>query len=227
MRSAHYVLAAALAFGMAESASAQTTSPGPSTATTQATTYGQTVSHWLASGFVGSGFNTEADSPTVDIDNGGGARVAFGGQVGYLWRGMVGPEFLVEWAPNFDVTSAFIPGDTHVITYMANAIGSIPLGADGQFMPFISGGFGTIQAAADVLSADGTLHNNSNAQWGTNIGGGLMAFSNTRFGVRGDLRYYHAFSDTNFQGSAPDQLMESIVSGLNFWRATGGVTVRW
>jgi hypothetical protein len=223
MRSAQYLAAAALVFGLAGSAAAQT-SPAPSGATTQPTTYGATVSHWIASGFVGGGFNAQSDIANVD-ENAGGP--AYGGQIGYLWRGMVGPEFLVDWAPSFDVTSAFIPGDTHVMTYMANAIASVPLGADGQLMPFISGGFGSIQAAADVLSIDGTTHSNQNAQWGTNLGGGIMAFTNNRIGLRGDLRYYHAFTDSNFSGSAPDQLMESIVSGLNFWRASGGVSVRW
>jgi hypothetical protein len=223
MRSADYFVGAALVFGLVGTATAQT-SPAPTAATTQPTTYGETVSHWLASGFVGGGFGTQGDVANID-ENAGGP--AYGAQVGYLWKGMVGPEFLVDWAPSFDVSSAFIPGDTHLITYMANAIGAIPLGADGQVVPFVSGGFGSIQAAADVLSIDGTTHSNSNAQWGTNIGGGLMAFTNNRVGLRGDLRYYHAFKDTNFNGSAPDQLMESIVSGLDFWRATGGVSVRW
>jgi len=65
--------------------------------------------------------------------------------------------------------------------------------------------------------------------WGSNIGGGIMAFASERFGVRGDLRYYHASNNTNLDinGSVPDQLVESIVSGVHFWRATGGLSVRW
>ncbi len=224
MRSAPYALAAALALGVAGTATAQTTGPAPSTATTQAATYGQTVSHWIASGFVGGGFSAKGDSPSID-ENGG--KVGYGGQVGYLWHGVVGPEFLVDWTPNFDVTTAFIPGDTNVISYMANAIGAMPLGADGQFVPFVSGGFGAIQAFADVLSADGTTHGNQNSQWGTNLGGGVMAFANNRFGVRGDVRYYRAFTDNNLTGSFGDQLIESLVSRLSYWRASGGVSVRW
>jgi hypothetical protein len=54
-----------------------------------------------------------------------------------------------------------------------------------------------------------------------------MAFGHSRFGVRGDLRYFHTSTDQNFSGSAPDQLVESLVSGLNYWRATGGLSVRW
>jgi hypothetical protein len=222
MRSAHYTVAVALTLALAGTATAQTTAP-PSTATTQATTYGETVSHWLASGFVGGGFSAHGDNPRVDEN---GSSVAFGGQVGWLWRGIVGPEFLADWAPSFDVTTVFVNGNTHVHSYMANAIGALPLGADGQIQPFVSGGYGHIGMTADVLNGDGTFSNNSNGRGGSNIGGGVMAFAN-KFGVRGDVRYYHASSTTNFTGTAADQFVESLVSGLHFWRATGGVSVRW
>jgi|SoiMethySBSTD1v2_1073268.scaffolds.fasta_scaffold246013_2 outer membrane protein with beta-barrel domain len=223
MRSAQYVLAAVLTFALAGTATAQTT---PSGATTQPTYVGETVSHWLASGFVGGSFDTSGDSARVE-DNGSG--VTFGAQVGYLWRGIVGPEFLAEWAPNFDVASTLIDGDTHVFSYMANAIGAIPLGADGQVQPYVSGGFGRVQVAADIFNADGTSHNNQNSRWGTNIGGGIMAFAGTRYGVRGDVRYYHTSSldDGELNGTTADQFVESLVSGLSFWRASGGVSVRW
>ena len=223
MRSAKYFTAAALVLGLAGTASAQ----GTPAATTPPTTYSETVSHWVASGFVGGGFNASSatDDPRIQ-ENGGG--VSFGGQVGYLWHGVVGPELLAEWAPSFDVNAAFIDGNTHVFSYMANAIAAAPLGADGQIMPFISGGFGRIQMAADIINPiDLTTDNNSNSVWGTNIGGGIMAFAGDRYGVRGDVRYYHANSDTNIAGSPADQLVESIVSGVHFWRATGGLSVRW
>jgi hypothetical protein len=223
MRSADYVLAAALMFGLAGSAAAQAVPAPQSTATTQASTYGQTVSHWLASGFVGSGFDSKGDDPRVDTNN---ASAAVGGQVGYLWRGMVGPEAIVEWAPSFDVTSALVD-NAHVISYMANAIGAIPLGADGQIQPYISGGFGRIQMVADLLSADGASSHNSNGQWGTNIGGGLMAFASRKFGVRGDVRHYSASTANDVTGSAADQFVESLTSGLHYWRASGGLSFRW
>jgi Outer membrane protein beta-barrel domain len=224
MRSAVYVLGAALALGVAGTASAQT-SPTPSTATTQATTYGTTVSHWLASGFVGSGFEASGDNPGVEVNSGG--RVDYGGQAAYLWHGIVGPEFLFDWAPNFDVNSRFIPGDTNVLSYMVNAIGAYPFGADGQFVPYASGGFGAIQASADVLVSNGTTQSNQNSVWGSNIGGGLMAFATPRFGVRGDLRYYHASTQHDFSGTFPDQVTQAVVSGLTYWRATGGISFRW
>ena len=221
MRSTKYFVAAAFVVGLAGTASAQ------GTATTQPTTYGATVSHWVASGFAGGGFNasTSNDDPRIQ-ENGGG--VSFGGQVGYLWDGIVGAEFLAEWAPSFDVNAVFVDGNTHMHTYMFNAIAAAPLGADGQLMPFISGGFGRVAMSADIINPINlTIDNNSNSGWGTNIGGGIMAFATERFGVRGDIRYYHANDNTDFTGSAADQLTESLVSGVHFWRATGGLSVRW
>ena len=223
MRSVDYILAAGLTLGLVGSAAAQNVPAAPSTATTQATTYGQTVSHWLASGFVGSDFDAKGDSARVETN---GNNAALGGQVGYLWRGVVGPEVLVEWAPSFDVASAFID-NAHVITYMANAMGAIPLGADGQIQPYVSGGFGRVQMVADLLRSDGASEHNSNGQWGTNLGGGIMAFATNRFGVRGDMRYYHASTTNDFNGSAADQFIESLTSGLHYWRATGGLSFRW
>jgi hypothetical protein len=223
MRSADYLLPAALTFGLVGSAAAQAVPAAQSAATTQASTYGQTVNHWLASGFVGSGFDTKGDSPRVDTNS---KSAALGGQVGYLWRGVVGPEAIVEWAPSFDVTSALVD-NAHTFSYMANAIGALPLGADGQIQPYMSGGFGRIQMAADLLRADGISEHDSNGQWGTNIGGGVMAFATQRFGIRGDVRHYRASTANDLTGSAADQFVESVTSGLRYWRASGGLSFRW
>jgi Outer membrane protein beta-barrel domain len=223
MRSAQYVFAAVLTFTLAGTAAAQTTSPSP--ATTQATYAGATVSHWLASGFVGGGFDANGDSPNIDSNSG---SVALGGQVGYLWHGIVGPEFLFEWAPNFNAfESSLISSDTNMTSYMANAIATYPLGADGQFLPFASGGYGRIRASADVEGIGGNTASASNGEWGWNVGGGLMAFASSRWGVRGDVRWYKANTDDNFNGTPGENLIQGLISGLSYWRATGGVSFRW
>jgi hypothetical protein len=210
-----------MAFGLAGTATAQTTS-----ASTQPTAIGPTVSYWTASGFVGTGFGTKGDSAAVDENAGG---VAFGGQLAYLWHGYVGPEFLAEWAPTFDVTSALVENNPRVGSYMANAIAAIPLGANGQIAPYASGGFGGITMRADVLNSDGSFTGNSEMRWGTNIGGGVMAFASRRIGLRGDVRYYHAGTDNALnEGISPQgAVVQRLVSGLEFWRTTGGVTFRW
>jgi len=223
MRSAQYLFAAAvLTFALTGTAAAQTQPP---TATTQSTYAPATISHWLASGFLGGGFSTSGDSAVIP-DNASG-NFTWGAQVGYLWRGYVGPEFLFNTSRNIDVQSAFIPGNTRVLSYMANAIGAYPVMANGQLVPYASGGFGSIQAHADVLNTNGTTSGNQNAVFGSNIGGGVMAFAGRGFGVRGDIRYYHASTQHDFAGTFADQLTQEIASGLSFWQATGGISYRW
>lgn len=223
MRSANVLFVAALAVGVAGTAAAQS---GTATlpATPQATNYGETASHWVATGFVGSNFGTSGDSARIDTNAGG---VAYGGQVGYLWRGMIGPEFIADFAPTFDISSLAIDNNPRVNSYMANAIGALPLGANGQLMPYISGGFGAIQMAADVFTSTTETETLRQSRWGTNVGGGVMAFASNRIGIRGDVRYYHATTNNTFSGSAEDQVMDGLLSGLAFWRANGGVSFRW
>jgi hypothetical protein len=54
-----------------------------------------------------------------------------------------------------------------------------------------------------------------------------MAFANNRFGVRGDVRYYHGNDVNDVAGTVEDQFVESLVSGLSYWRASGGISFRW
>jgi len=224
MRSAQYIYATVLTFALAGTAAAQT-APPPSPAPTQSTYAGATGSHWLASGFVGGGFSANGDSPT--IDNSSAGSVDFGGQIAYLWNGFFGAEFLADWAPSFGVDSVLIDGDTRVASYMFNAIGAYPLGADGQWQPYISGGWGRMRMSADFRTGNGTTTSESNGGWGGDIGGGVMAFANSKWGVRGDIRYYRARTNDNFSGTASEQFFESVSSGLSYWNATGGISYRW
>jgi len=226
MRSATCFMAAALALGLAGTASAQTGQTYP--ATTQSSNIGPSVSHWTASGFVGSGFGTQGDA--LGIDENAGA-LAFGGQFAYLWHGFLGPEFIADWAPTFDVTSPFVDNNPRLATYMANLMGAFPLGSEGQVVPYASGGFGGIGIRADVIdlaAADG-VSSNSEMRLGTNLGGGVMAFASRRIGFRGDVRYYAASTDDTLnQGISPQgEIVQRLISGLSFWRTTGGVTFRW
>ena len=225
MRSVSSFVAAALALGLAGTATAQTPAYPP--ASTQPTTLGPTESYWTAAGFIGSSFGTGSDSVALDENSSG---VAFGGQLAYLWHGYVGPEFLADWAPNLDVTTVLVDDNPRVGSYMANAIGALPLGANGQIVPYASGGFGGITMRAQVLNvADNAFTGNSEMRLGTNLGGGVMAFASRRIGLRGDVRYYHASEDNNInQGISPQgEVVQRLISGLKFWRTTGGVSFRW
>src|SRR3954470_6004617 len=106
-------------------------------------------SHWTAAGFVGSNFGgSNLGGATTNSSS-----VDFGGQVGYLYRGVVGGEFLADFAPRFDMNNALLTERPDVNSYMANAIVAIPMGADHQIQPYLSGGFGAIQMRSTVLSS--------------------------------------------------------------------------
>src|SRR5213080_707605 len=69
-------------------------------------------SHWIASGFVGADFGGLADGSSFD----------FGGQLGYLFRGVAGPEFVGDFSPNFNNSNAPLVHRPDRNAYMFNAI---------------------------------------------------------------------------------------------------------
>ena len=237
MRSVNGLLAAAaLVSGLSGTAVAQTPPPTPvAQAIAPADNAGLTRSHWLASGFVGSNFGS-TNNDVVDVDR--SMSFDFGGQVGYLWRGVVGGEFLANFTPSFGVNTVGALFDNPMVSsYMANAVGALPLGAGGQFQPYISGGFGAIQMRfADGIVGSGILVNGvvttvttssvSQTGGGSNIGGGIMAFVG-KVGVRADARYYHANTFTLDATNFANLVTQSLLSDLNFWRADVGIAFQW
>jgi len=240
MRSVNWLLAAAMVSGLSGTALAQTSPPPPTPAApaiAPADDAGLTRSHWLASGFVGGNFgSTNNDFVTVDRSR----SFDWGGQIGYLWRGVVGGEFLASFTPSFgvDTLGVFLNDNPNVNSYMANAVGVLPLGAKGQFQPYISGGFGGIQMrfangivgsgilVNGVVVADVTNSSVSQTGWGSNVGAGIMAFAG-KVGFRGDARYYHANTFTPDATGLANQVTQSLLSDLNFWRADVGVAFQW
>jgi hypothetical protein len=226
-------MAAALTVAVAGTAAAQTNPPAPPPQAPTAVVAGPTQSHWTAAGFVGSNFSTSVDDTDADTE----AAFGFGGQMGYLWQGIVGIEGLADFAPSIDVAPALFADEPSVNSYMANAIGALPLGTEGQIQPYVSGGFGSMQLKGDVLrivtaqpvdSTDGedTIRTNE-SRWAGNIGGGLMGFAN-HFGFRTDVRYYRAMADDSLsEVTSADDLTGELLSGLSYWRANVGVALRW
>ena len=219
MRPTDLLIAAALMAAMSGVAAAQTP--------TAATTADDTRSSWLVTAFVGSNFGTNHENIALD----GGGSLDFGGQLAYLFRGTIGGEFIADFVPNVGDNLAFA-NEPHVNSYMGNIIAAIPLGASGRYQPYMSGGAGVIQLNVDLFDdisdpASSTF-SSSNSKPGANFGGGVMAFAD-HFGVRGDVRYYKAFSDTiplaPFGGG--EVINHIVLNGLGFWRGNIGLAIRW
>jgi Outer membrane protein beta-barrel domain len=197
----------------------------------------ETYEPWIASFNVGNYFSASGgvlnEFAGADINR----SVAFGGQVAYLWRNNIGAEFLADFAPTFKVPSLVISDHPNVQAYMANAIYGFRVGWIKQFRPYISGGIGAINMNADLITLDTNLIQStisaSQTRFGGNVGvGGLGYFGHV--GVRGDIRYFRANSDTNFDRLTltDRELLDNDstlveLSGIRYWRSSLGVAFRW
>jgi hypothetical protein len=182
------------------------------------------LSRWIASASVGSNFGPTEDEATLD----------YGASIGYLWRGAVGFELLGQATPDFSLDNILFVERPMVNSYMANFIGAVPIGLDGQFQPFVSGGFGAIHLRQDILNLAAanpvaSAITGDALRFGGNIGGGVMAFVRN-VGIRGDVRYYRASQDPDANldpDNSADVVADTALSGLDFWRANLGITFRW
>jgi hypothetical protein len=219
MRVRQSLIAAVVMAGLPGAAMAQTTTAAPAAVPVANSSIIATVpSQWIASGFVGSNFGASANQ----------ASASFGAQIGYLYHGYVGGAFLADFSPSFRIDNALLASHPNVNSYMANVIGALPLGADGQYQPYVSGGLGSIQLRSDVLnvSTPGSVSSDQ-AKFGGNLGIGITGYEGN-VGVRADVRYYHAFNtSTVAQANPADAFAQGLLSGLSFWRANVGVALRW
>ena len=232
MRMSAYVFAAVLTAALPHAAAAQSTAASASPAAvppgTDGKLWGTTQSHWTVAGFVGSNFGKSTIDPNV----------IFGGQAGWLWHGVIGAEAIADFAPSFTIqTNTGLSGNPRSSSYMGNAIAALPLGSEGQVQPFISGGVGWMGLRATVFNAflprvAGTpiptgTSTGDELRWGSNVGGGVMAFHGL-IGLRADVRYYKANTDSALRATTPvGQYTETLLVGLNYWRTNVGVALRW
>jgi hypothetical protein len=150
-----------------------------------------------------------------------------------LWHGIVGGEFIADFAPDVGFDSILLADQPHVNSYMGNVIGAYPLGSDGRYQPYASGGFGSIGIRADLFTLADVNGNRSSVEaneqrWGGNIGAGMFAYV-SRFGVRGDVRWFRSSGGDNFSNNRTPQenAARDLLSDLHFWRGTVGVAFRW
>ncbi len=177
-------------------------------------------SHWIASGFVGADFGGLADGSSFD----------FGGQLGYLYHGVAGAEFVGDFSPNFNLRNVVLVERPDVNAYMFNAIAALPIGRDWRLQPYVAGGLGAIQLRSTVFTPTAAIPGaqafTTQSAPGGDLGAGLTAFLGN-FGVRADVRYYRAFTRDVSAGSSADLVAQRLLSGLDFWRASIGVAIRW
>lgn len=158
------------------------------------------------------------DTPSDDNRTVYGASVGLTGQV-------VGFEVDFGYAPNFfefDDDFGEFDSDGSVTTVMGNLLIGAPLG---KLRPYATVGAGLMRT--NIEFGDFDLFDDLSANdFGINYGGGLMVFLTDNIGLRGDIRQFRNLSsdDPDDDFPEPDELG---LGDFKFWRATGGVTIKF
>jgi hypothetical protein len=154
----------------------------------------------------------------------------FGGTVRLVGPGILGVEGLFVYVPGFFQRSKLsaldpaIPAGTGINSSRSLALmGNIVLTTPRTFnqyglRPFVSGGFGLLQAVHD----DSELPLRRNLL-GYNVGGGAVGLLTDRVGVRFDLRHFRVAP-----GQRPGETTPTVGDrvSVHFWTATVGVVFK-
>ena len=163
----------------------------------------------FVSPFIGFDFGGDSGCPQVSgCDN---KRLNAGIAFGSLST-LFGTELEVSFAKDF---FGEIPGvSSSVLTVMGNLMLAPNFG---PVRPYGVVGLGLIRT--EVSAA--TLFEVENSHFGWDIGGGVMIFPSRHVGIRGDVRYFHAFQDLEVLGISLGE------TNLDFGRLSGGLVFRF
>jgi Outer membrane protein beta-barrel domain len=168
-------------------------------------------------------------TPFVGVVKGGTASTTstpwtYGVSFGGMGAGVIGLEADFGYSPSFFGPSGSDFGDNNVLTFMGNLIIGAPIGGQkgAGVRPYVVAGVGLVKQK--VNNPDQLVTGLNSSDFGFDIGGGVIGFFSNTVGVRGDFRYFRNFSAL----SLADIGNLNISTGtLNFWRITGGLTLRF
>lgn len=169
----------------------------------------------LLTPFAGVTFVDEADVRKLNY----GATVGFGSLIGFevdVSR--------TELGSFDDIPVIRLTADA--TTLMGNLVIRVPAG---PVQPYVSGGAGLIRVSGNVnVPFLGNLVGASADDLGMNVGGGLYLFPARNIGIRGDVRYFRSLSDLSLDSIRDiDGIDDLPLPNVDFWRVTGGVTIRF
>ena len=162
----------------------------------------------LAQGFISPliGFDFGGDARCPKITNCTDKKINAGVALGVMGP-VVGLEEEFAYAKDF---FGHAPGlSSSVLTLMSNVMFVPKLG---PVRPYVLAGVGLMKT--HVAFAPSSLVTSDNSSIGWDVGGGLVAMVAPHAGVRGDIRYFHAFQDLDVLGFTLDN------TTLDFGRAS-------
>jgi hypothetical protein len=159
------------------------------------------------------GFDFGDDSSCPAVTGCEDKNLNIGAGIGTL-GGFFGLELDVSYAKDFFGAA---PGySSSVLTVMSNLIVGPQIG---PVRPYATGGLGVIKSHVSFDAA--SLLDSGNTDLGWNIGGGVMVFPGEHFGLRGDIRHFHAFQDLDILGFPLSE------TRLDFGRASAALVFRF
>jgi hypothetical protein len=172
-----------------------------------------------AQGFVSPFIGTTLTSPTK---TGSSTKPGYGVAFGALGK-VIGAETEIAFFPEIIDNAANALAKNKVISFSGDTLIGPTIG---RVKPYIAIGAGDLHLNVTRL-ANLVVPNPSsvsNDYFTFNAGGGVMGFFTDHLGVRGDLRYFRAFGIkmTDLQNSTGLALDK-----FNFWRASGGLAVKF
>jgi opacity protein-like surface antigen len=169
-----------------------------------------------AEGFISPfiGYNFGGDSGCPSISNCEDKNLNWGIGVGAV-GGLFGVEAEFAFIPNF---FGEVPGtENSVFTFMGNFLLAPKFG---PVQPYGTIGLGLIKSHTD-LTLSGLIEDQDESDFGWNTGGGIMIHFSDHLGVRGDVRYFHAFSALEFLG------LNLGETKLDYGRLSGALLVKF
>jgi len=159
------------------------------------------------------GYNFGGDAGCPEIMNCENKSLNWGVAFGSIGS-VFGTEAEISYAPNF---FGEIPGtSSNVLTFMGNFMLAPKFGV---LQPYGVIGLGLIKTHSEVTL--GGLLEADNNHFGWDIGGGAIGYFGRHVGLRGDIRYFHAFQDLEILG------LPIADTKLDFGRASVGVLFRF
>lgn len=159
------------------------------------------------------------------LDGGEANKLTYG--VGLAFGGLIGLEAEVGRTTLADVAVAGTPVDleANLTTGMVNLVVRFPTG---PIQPYATGGVGVVRASGDVrVPFLGSVLSISGQDFGMNVGGGVYVFPSEHIGIRADVRYFRTLGDLTLDDIDDIANFDLPLPEFDFWRVTGGVTVRF
>ena len=161
----------------------------------------------------------------VSFLSGGNEKLVYGGSLAF--GGLIGVEGELARTnvADQDLVGSTVDLETSVTTGMVNLMLKLPAG---PLQPYATGGLGMIRVSGEVATPLLGSFELSGSEFGMNFGGGVFVFPSDWLGFRADVRYFRTIGEITL-GDLTDLggFDDLPVPEFDFWRVTGGVTLRF